>query len=471
MALIAHLRGIKNSNYGQAITYLTEQHNEITDKNGEIVKYEPIYDENGMPKERENFALTYLNSDGKESDPKNWEHDCEATNQKFQKNLNENDIKAHHFVMSFPDEDMKNGLTVEEAHKAAEEYCKTHFEGYQCLIGTQGDTDNIHCHIVVNSVRDKEIEKQDWMTKCADGETIKPSQYEAGGKMVVSAGFREHLREGIAEMEKKHDFTQENWAEKIKEQEKQKQNTRDRLHDKVLEAAQKSGNEREMIDNLHKEGIEYKRRGSQISVREMDSPEKKRGYSNLKQIDLTHKDLTPDLHKFYKPDRQTTKQILHDKVLEAVKNSKNEKELIENLKQAGVDYKRGRGNEISVRETPTEENGRKGKYTRLDSLVLTPHELTPDLYKYYKPERDDKVYEKQKKELEDAIAAEISRRRVKDQFDTIRREEEKKHKRPRQKEIEEYKKEVDTAMKAADFIVIHKGRELNQNRTQGGPTK
>lgn len=407
MALIEHLKGIKNANYSQSLEYLSKQHEEIKNGKGEIVKYSPVYDENGMLKERENYLMVYLNSDGEKSNTSNWERDCENTNKKYHKNNKENDIKAHHFVISFPNADMINGLTIEEAQRAAEDYCKKYFKGHQCLIATHGDTDNIHCHVVINSVRDKEIEQQNYMTKCANGETIKPSQYEAGGKIVITSNFREHMRNGIAMMEKDFGFTQENWAGKIKDKQIKKQNTRERLHDKVLDAAEKSMNEKELIDNLRESGVEYKRRGSQISVREIkkeSDKDKKNPYSNLKQIGLEHKDLTPDLYKYQ--EKKSTKEILREKVLDAVAISKNENELIENLKQAGVDYKRGRGNEISVRETPTEENERKGKYTRLDSLTLTPHDLTPDLYKYYKPERDDKVFEKQKKEYEEAMEKE-----------------------------------------------------------------
>lgn len=415
MALITHLIAIKNRLYSASTEYLTKQHDEITNGRGQIVKYEPIYDENGMLKERENYAVTYLKSDGSKGNLDDWSKDCNETNAKFHKNQNENDIKAHHFVMSFPRSDYDNGLTVEEAQKIAEAYCREHFKGHQCLIATHGDQidnppgeGNIHCHIVVNSVREREIEKQDYMTRCADGETIKPSQYEAGGKLVNSNRHQEWLMQGVSEYEKKYNLVQEDYAGKAHENKVKKESTRDRLHDKVLSAAENSMNESQLIDNLWKEGVEYKRRGGHISVRERQregEENKKNPYSTLKQIGLEHKDLTPDLYQYQ--ERKSTKETLREKVLEAVENSKNEKELIENLKQAGVDYKRGRGNEISVRETPTEENERKGKYTRLDSLTLTPHDLTPDLYKFYKPERDDKVFERQKKELEESIKKEV----------------------------------------------------------------
>lgn len=293
MALITKVGSIKNANYNQSIEYMTKQHEEITNNKGEIVKYEPVYDENGMLKDRENYTMTYLQSDGKEADINNWSRDCLATNIKFKKNLDEDERKAHHYVISYPEEDERRGLTIEKAQRAAEDYCRKNFPGYQCLITTHGDTDNIHTHIVINSVRDRMVEPQPWMTKGENGQ-IKPSQYEAGGKHTNTPQLRAHLMREIDAMCKEHGFVMENYSDprtKTKAQSRMEY-----MHDSVLAAVQKSHNLKELQATLEKDyNLKLAIRGQAIRIYHPDLDKPKR----IEHIGLTPHDLTPDLHKYY----------------------------------------------------------------------------------------------------------------------------------------------------------------------------
>ncbi len=293
MALITHVGSIKNSNYNQSIEYLTHKHEEVTNRKGEIVKYEPVYDENGMLKERENYSFTYLKSDGTEGDSSDWSHDCNTTNLKFNKNLTEDERKAHHYVISHPQEDTQNGVTVEQAHRAAVEFCQKNFPGYQCLIATHSDTDNLHSHIVINSVRDREVEPQSWMTKGENGQ-IKPSQYEAGGKHTNTPQFRQHLMREVDAMCKERGFVMENYSNPLTRTKAQER--MEYMHDSVVEAAKKSHNFKELQDNLQKEyNLRIETRGQAIRVfhPEMEKPKR------IEHIGLTPYDLTPDMHKYY----------------------------------------------------------------------------------------------------------------------------------------------------------------------------
>lgn len=54
-----------------------------------------------------------------------------------------------HFVQSFKADD---NITPEKAHELAKDLCKDRFKGHEVLIATHTDRDNIHSHIIVNSV-------------------------------------------------------------------------------------------------------------------------------------------------------------------------------------------------------------------------------------------------------------------------------------------------------------------------------
>ena len=102
MATIKHLTS-KNSNYAAAESYLTFQHNEYTGL--------PILDEKGRPKLRDSYLLDTL-----ECGESSFAMACLIANRKYGKNGGREDVKTHHYIISFdPKDAVENGLTMERA--------------------------------------------------------------------------------------------------------------------------------------------------------------------------------------------------------------------------------------------------------------------------------------------------------------------------------------------------------------------
>ena len=81
---------------------------------------------------------------------------CMRSNLKYGKNQKREDVKSHHYIISFDPRDAPdNGLTVDRAQALGEEFCKTHFPGHQALVCTHPDghnhSGNIHVHTVGKS--------------------------------------------------------------------------------------------------------------------------------------------------------------------------------------------------------------------------------------------------------------------------------------------------------------------------------
>ena len=150
MATLKHIRS-KNANYSAAIEYLLFQHDEGTMK--------PVLDNMGRKLLRDEYYM-----DGINCDPLSFDKDCEMTNKHFRKNHNRNDIKSHHFIISFDTLDATvRGLTGEHAQALCLEFAKKNFPGSQALVVTHTDghngSGNIHTHIVINSVRQYSAER------------------------------------------------------------------------------------------------------------------------------------------------------------------------------------------------------------------------------------------------------------------------------------------------------------------------
>ena len=98
---------------------------------------------------------------------------CMRSNLKYGKNQKREDVKSHHYIISFDPRDAPdNGLTVDRAQALGEEFCKTHFPGHQALVCTHPDghnhSGNIHVHIVINSLRIAEVPLLPYMERPAD---------------------------------------------------------------------------------------------------------------------------------------------------------------------------------------------------------------------------------------------------------------------------------------------------------------
>ena len=66
-----------------------------------------------------------------------------------------------------PKDAAENGLTGEQAQQIGMEYTKKNFPGHQALVCTHMDghnkSGNIHVHIVINSLRKFDVDRQDFM--------------------------------------------------------------------------------------------------------------------------------------------------------------------------------------------------------------------------------------------------------------------------------------------------------------------
>ena len=183
MAILKHIAS-KNADYGEAERYLIFQHDEYTQK--------PILDENGHMLIREEYYL-----DGINCDPFTFAAECQETNAYFHKNQSYNEIKSHHYIISFDPKDRdEHGLTGELAQQLGVEYAKENFPGHQALVCTHTDghngSGNIHVHIVINSIRKYDTEPQPYMEFDRDS--------KAGYKHHLSDRYRIYLKQKVMDM-------------------------------------------------------------------------------------------------------------------------------------------------------------------------------------------------------------------------------------------------------------------------------
>ena len=139
MAAFKHISS-KNADYGAAEQYLTFEHDEFTMK--------PTLDKNGRLIPRDDYRISSLNCGDED-----FAIACMRSNLKYGKNQKREDVKSHHYIISFDPRDAPdNGLTVDRAQALGEQFCREHFPGHQALVCTHPDghnhSGNIHVHIV-----------------------------------------------------------------------------------------------------------------------------------------------------------------------------------------------------------------------------------------------------------------------------------------------------------------------------------
>ena len=159
MATFKHISS-KNADYGAAEQYLTFEHDEFTMK--------PTLDEAGRLILREDYRIATLNC-GEED----FAVACMRSNLRYGKNQKREDVKSHHYIISFdPRDATDNGLTVDRAQRLGEKFCAEHFPGHQAIVCTHSDghnhSGNIHVHIVINSLRIEEVPLLSYMDSPAD---------------------------------------------------------------------------------------------------------------------------------------------------------------------------------------------------------------------------------------------------------------------------------------------------------------
>ena len=159
MAILKHFSS-KNADYGAAEKYLLFQHDEFTMK--------PVLDETGRLIPREDYRISSLNCGGDD-----FAVACMRANLRYGKNQKREDVKSHHYIISFdPRDGTDNGLTPDRAQALGEEFCREHFPGHQALVCTHPDghngSGNIHVHIVINSLRIAEVPFLPYVERPAD---------------------------------------------------------------------------------------------------------------------------------------------------------------------------------------------------------------------------------------------------------------------------------------------------------------
>jgi len=183
LATIKHIAS-KNANYGDAETYLTMQHDEFTMK--------PVLDKSGNYIPREEYLFDTILCAGED-----FAIACMKANLRYGKNNKKGDVKSHHYIISFdPRDGPENGLTMEKAQALGMAFCKEHFPGHQAIICTHPDghnhSGNIHCHIVINSLRIEDVPFLPYMDR--------PCDTKAGMKHRCTASALRYLRSEVMEM-------------------------------------------------------------------------------------------------------------------------------------------------------------------------------------------------------------------------------------------------------------------------------
>ena len=183
MATLKHI-AFKNSDYAAIEAYLVYQHDAFTGKQ--------LLDEQGKPKLRDSYLLDTL-----ECGDFSFATACLLANRKYGKNTQHGDIKSHQYIISFdPRDAADNGLTMEKAQALGLNFCEENFPGHPAIVCTHPDghnrSGNIHVHIVIGSIRTREVERKPYMQK--------PRDWREGMKHSSTAQTMRHLRVEVMEL-------------------------------------------------------------------------------------------------------------------------------------------------------------------------------------------------------------------------------------------------------------------------------
>ena len=183
MAILKHIAS-KNADYGEALEYLVFEHNEKTGK--------PIRNEEGKLVMRNRFIIDGINCEAFAFDKA-----CEILNAKYHKNCTRGEIKSHHYILSFdPKDSTECGLTLERAQELGMEFAVRNFPGHQILVCAHDEghnkSRNIHVHMVLNSIRMLDVERQPFMEREID--------CKAGYKHHVTKEYFNYLLRDVMDM-------------------------------------------------------------------------------------------------------------------------------------------------------------------------------------------------------------------------------------------------------------------------------
>lgn len=176
MAILKHI-SVKNRFYSDAVEYLTCQFDEYTNK--------PILDEKGRIMERENYLI-----DGVNCDVDTFGAECIQTNRFYGKNNSVEDVKAHHYIISFAPGDP---ITMEQALEFGKLWLKEFDPGHQAVVAVHPDghnnSQNMHIHMVINSVRKFPGRKSIWHDK--------PCEWKQGCKHKSTGKMMHHAKKWV----------------------------------------------------------------------------------------------------------------------------------------------------------------------------------------------------------------------------------------------------------------------------------
>ena len=183
MATLKHIAS-KNLDYTAIEAYLVYQHDAFTGKQ--------LLDEQGKPKLRDSYLLDTL-----ECGDFSFATACLLENRKYGKNTQHGDIKSHQYIISFdPRDAADNSLTMEKAQALGLKFCEENFPGHPAIVCTHPDghnhSGNIHVHIVIGSIRTREVERKPYMQK--------PRDWCEGMKHSSTAQTMRHLRVEVMEL-------------------------------------------------------------------------------------------------------------------------------------------------------------------------------------------------------------------------------------------------------------------------------
>ncbi len=183
MAVLKHIAS-KNSDYDASLEYLLFEHDE---KTGNL-----ILDEDGRKIQRKELYL-----DGINCEPFSFAADCYETNRLFNKNQRYNELKTHHYILSFdPRDKTDHGLTGSKAQALGVEFAKKCFPGHQMIVCTHADgsnqSGNIHVHIILNSLRKHDVPENPLAFKVCDT--------KAGYKHNVTAPYFKAVLKEVMEL-------------------------------------------------------------------------------------------------------------------------------------------------------------------------------------------------------------------------------------------------------------------------------
>ena len=172
MAILKHI-SVKNRFYSSAVEYLTCQFDEYTNK--------PVLDKKGRIQERENYMITGVNCD-----VDSFGAECIEVNRLYGKNNSVRDVKAHHYIISFEPNDP---ITMEQALEFGKQWLDIFAPGHQAVVAVHPDghngSQNMHIHMVINSVRKYAGKQSRWHDKPCEWK--QGCKHKSTGKMMFHA--------------------------------------------------------------------------------------------------------------------------------------------------------------------------------------------------------------------------------------------------------------------------------------------